>query len=108
MDDGLYIVSHIAEGYRKTAFPSTEQYTPAEFDEAELKGGKKERYLLYHRRFVHLGPAKIAKLHEVTTLQKKIQVPEKMEPCEVCALIKMKNSIPKQLREHKATKLALI
>jgi len=31
-----------------------------------------------------------------------------MEPCEVCALTKMKNSIPKQLREHKATKLALI
>jgi hypothetical protein len=108
IDDGLYVVSHIAEGYRETAFLSTEQHTPAEFDESELKGGEKERYLLYHRRFAHLGPAKIAKLHEVTTLQKKIQVPETMEVCEVCALTKMRNSIPKQLREHKAAKLALI
>jgi hypothetical protein len=87
---------------------STEQYIPAEIDEAELKMRDKERYLLYHRRFAHLGPAKIAKLHEVTTLQKKIQVPEKMELCEVCALTKIRNSIPKQLRGHKAAKLALI
>jgi hypothetical protein len=108
MDDGLYVVSHITDGYQETAFPSAEQHKPTEFDETELKDGEKERYLLYHRRFAHLGPAKIAKLHEVTTLQKKIQVPEKMEPCEVCALTKMRNSIPKQLREHKATKLALI
>jgi hypothetical protein len=43
-----------------------------ESDEAELKIQEKERYLLYHRRFAHLGPAKIAKLHKVTTLQKKI------------------------------------
>jgi hypothetical protein len=64
--------------------------------------------VLFHRRFVHLGPAKIAKLYEVTTLQKKIRVLEIMEICEVCALTKIRNSIPKQLREHKATKLALI
>jgi hypothetical protein len=108
MDDGLYVVSHVADGYQETAFPSTEQHTLPEFDEAEHKAGEKERYLLYHRRFAHLGPAKIAKLHEVTTLQKKIRVPETMELCEVCALTKMRNSIPKQLREHKAAKLALI
>jgi hypothetical protein len=66
------VVSHIAEGYCETAFLSTEQHTPAEFDESELKGSEKERYLLYYRRFAHLRPAKIAKLHEVTTLQKKI------------------------------------
>jgi hypothetical protein len=108
IDDGLYVVSHIADGYRETAFLSTEQHTPAGFDGTELKAGEKERYLLYHRRFAHLGPAKIAKLHKVTTLQKKIQVLEKMEVCEVCALTKIRNSIPKQLREHKATKLALI
>jgi hypothetical protein len=47
-------------------------------------------------------------LRRLTTLQKKIQVPETMELCEVCALTKMRNSIPKQLREHKAAKLALI
>jgi hypothetical protein len=108
MDDGLYVVSHIADGYRETAFPSTEQHTLTEPDEAELEIREKERYLLYHRRFAHLGPAKIAKLHEVTTLEKKIKVPEKKEICEVCALTKMRNSIPKQLRDHKAEKLALV
>ncbi|KAF7566254.1 hypothetical protein PtrM4_145740 [Pyrenophora tritici-repentis] len=105
MDDGLYVVSHIADGYQETAFLGTELHAPVK---SELKVNEKERYLLYHRRFAHLGPAKIAKLHEVTTLQKKIQVPEKIEICEVCSLTKMKNSIPKQLREHKATKLALV
>jgi hypothetical protein len=108
MDDGLYVVSHIADGYQETAFPSTEQHTPTEPDEAELEIREKERYLLYHRRFAHLGPAKIAKLHEVTTLEKEIKVPEKKEICEVCALTKMRNSIPKQLRDHKAEKLALV
>ncbi|KAF7567667.1 hypothetical protein PtrM4_142580 [Pyrenophora tritici-repentis] len=115
MDDGLYVVSHIADGYQETAFPGTELDTPAQDtevlhtpDESELKAGEKERYLLYHRRFAHLGPAKIAKLHEVTTLEKKIQVPEKKEICEVCALTKMRNSIPKQLRDHKDEKLALV
>jgi hypothetical protein len=77
-------------------------------DKAELKIREKERYLLYHRRFAHLGPAKIAKLYEVTTLEKKIKVPEKKEICEVCALTKMRNSIPKQLRDYKAEKLALV
>jgi hypothetical protein len=33
---------------------------------------------------------------------------ETIEVCEVCALTKIRNSIPKQLREHKAAKLALI
>jgi hypothetical protein len=59
IDDSLYVVSHIAYRYQETAFPSTEKHTPPEFDEAELKADEKERYLLYHRRFAHLGPAKI-------------------------------------------------
>jgi hypothetical protein len=105
IDNGLYVVSHIADGYQETAFLGTELHTA---DKSELKVSEKKRYLLYYRRFAHLGPAKIAKLHEVTTLQKKIQVLEKIEPCEVCALTKIRNSIPKQLREQKATKLALI
>ena len=115
MDDGLYVVSHIADGCQETAFPGTEFYKPVQdmedpyaLDEPELKADKKERYLLYYRRFAHLGPAKIAKLHEVTTLENRIQVPVKKEICEVCALTKMRNSISKQLRDHKAEKLALV
>jgi len=115
MDDGLYVVSHIAGGYQETAFPGTELHAPPPDTEvlhtpaeSELKASEKERYLLYHRRFAHLGPAKIATLHEVTTLQNKIRVPVKKEICEVCALTKMRNRIPTQLRDHKAEKLALI
>ena len=47
---------------------STEQHIPAEIDEAELELRDKERYVLYYRRFAHLGPAKIAKLYKVPTL----------------------------------------
>jgi hypothetical protein len=61
-------MSHIGKGYCKTACLSTEQYTLAEFNEAKLKSSEKKRYLLYYRRFAHLGPAKIAKLYKVTTL----------------------------------------
>ena len=109
MDDGLYIVSHIADGYGETAFQSVDHRAPIEGNDArDLEFSEKERYMLYHRRFAHLGPAKIAKLHEVTTLQKEIRVPERKEICEVCAMTKMRNSISKQLREHKTNKLALI
>ena len=36
MDGGLYIVSHIADGYKETAFLSTEQHTQAKRDDATL------------------------------------------------------------------------
>jgi hypothetical protein len=61
-------VLHIAKGYYKIAFLSTEQLALAEFNEAELKSSKKKRYLLYYRRFVYLRPAKIAKLYKFITL----------------------------------------
>ena len=61
-----------------------------------------------HRRFNHLGPEKIRNLHKVTTISAPIKIPTEREICEVCALTKMKNRIPKTLSEHKDHKLALI
>jgi hypothetical protein len=57
MDDGLYVVLHIADGYRETAFLSTEQHTPAEFDRTELKAGEKERYKKKHQLWAY--PARL-------------------------------------------------
>ncbi|KAI0990939.1 hypothetical protein K3495_g17248, partial [Podosphaera aphanis] len=38
-----------------------------------------ERYLLWHRRFAHLGPDKIRNLHNVTTLKKQIKIPRNLD-----------------------------
>jgi hypothetical protein len=73
----------------------------ADSDEPELLDKDKEKYELWHRRFAHLGPAKIAKLHEVTTLKKAIKVPERKEVCEVCNLTKMRNKFNKHLSKWK-------
>jgi len=49
-----------------------------------------EEYRLWHRRFAHLGPRKIANLHKVTTLEKPIPVYTDLE-CETCSLTRMRN-----------------
>ena len=46
-----------------------------------------ETYQLYHRRFAHLGPAKIGAIHKMTTHAKPVKV-AKCE-CEVCQETKM-------------------
>jgi hypothetical protein len=113
MQNGLYVVSHIAKGYKEMAFPSMEldnvtttaQISPIDevatndenSDDEAIKKSDKERYLKYHRRFAHLGPDKIRNLHKVTTLKKKIKVPLNLDICEVCALTKLRNKIPKEL-----------
>jgi hypothetical protein len=44
----------------------------------------------------------------VTTLNQPIEVPKDLDICEVCAITKMKNSIPKTLANHMISKLTLI
>ena len=61
-----------------------------------------------HRQFNHLGPEKIRNLHKVTIINALIKILIEQEVCEVCALTKIKNMIPKTLSEHKDYKLALI
>ena len=115
MSGGLYIITHVADGYHETAFAGTvdEEESDVEMierrpQEEELMKDEKERYLLMHRRFNHLGPKKIRNLHKVTTLNKAVKIPTTMEICEVCATTKMTNQIRKELNPHKLTRLALV
>ncbi len=130
MTNGLYLVSHVAlKGERQVAFASTEidmqdvEETGSRSAEQEDKESKPltsyshkapmgeaaiARYKLMHRRFSHLGPNKLRYLHEVTTLDKAIQIPHNLELCEVCSLTKIKNKIPKTLSPWKTAILALI
>ncbi|KAI0991347.1 hypothetical protein K3495_g16840, partial [Podosphaera aphanis] len=116
MKNGLYIVSKIAKGYEETAFPSMKidslnslnptpdindkvGHSSYEISDNEaIKSSDKQRYLIWHRRFAHLGPEKLRNLHKVTSLKKPIKVPRDLDICEVCALTKIRNRIPKQLR----------
>jgi hypothetical protein len=68
----------------------------------------RDRYLLFYRRFCHLGPKKISKLYIVRTLDRLIKIRKDLEICQVYAITKMKNSISKTLANHMITKLALI
>ena len=67
MRDGLYIVTNIADGYEEAAFPGVEtdaamtkveEHTHPHTAE-ELSISEQEIYILWHRRFSHLGPKKI-------------------------------------------------
>ena len=114
MQNGLYVVSHIADGYEENAFPSmeidnvnaTDQAPMAienedgdanESDDEAVTETDKARYLKYHRRFACLGPKKIGSLHKVTTLKNRIKIPRDLDLCEVCAITKLRNKIPKEL-----------
>jgi hypothetical protein len=54
MNDGLYIVTHVAEGYKNTAFAgvisdkTVNMQDTVEHDEPELTLSEKEYYLLMH------------------------------------------------------------
>lgn len=108
MRNGMYVIAHVADGYEDTAFPSTEILEGTKAIKDQLTPNEMENYLLWHRRFNHLGPDKIRNLHKVTTLGKPIKVPTKREICEVCVLTKMTNRTPKELSPHKSGRLQLI
>jgi hypothetical protein len=71
MENGLYIVNHVSKYYKEMAFPSidynmsdsNDQQSP--MDELSkptgvLNQSAKDQYLLFHRRFAHLGKRKSA------------------------------------------------
>jgi hypothetical protein len=117
MQDGLYVITHIEQGYldealyghgyHHTAF-SGEIINGTNGTTNELTASENEKYLLGHLRFNHLGPDKITNLHKVTNLATSIKVPNNLDICEVCVLTKMTNRIPKQLSIHKSKRLELI
>src|SRR5208282_2279487 len=117
--NGIYIVNRIAKGLQSVAFPaSVQQHLEAQVDNPadpltgsndtspESKG--RSRYLLWHKRFAHMGEQKLKNLHQVTTLQRAIHKPKIMEPCEVCALTKMWNRTNGHVSEHKSHLLDLV
>lgn len=119
---GVYIVSHIAPGFAESAYNGAEESSQSQEDgniedhpvsapnERSLRKQAKEvlRYTKWHRRFSHLGPAKIGRLHIVTTLARPIRIPNDPEICEVCKLTKMRNSTRRELSEWKKGVLDLI
>ena len=127
VQDGVYLVSSIAKGFEESAFLSKRIPTLPRFQDShhldalqhqalhvssstnsKQETQLRQRYTLWHRRFCHIGGAKISKLHKVTTLTDKIAVPKDLKPCEVCKLAKMRNRIPKTLSPWKDSVLDLV
>ena len=118
LQDGLYIVNHIADGYEEIALPARvikeNQAKNSRKENLRYPATNKEKraeleyYQLMHKRFNYLGPGKIRVLHKYTTLAKPVKIPENIPMCHVCAITKMRNSIPKELSSKKIGLLQLI
>jgi hypothetical protein len=117
MENGLDIVKHVSKQYKETAFPSVDYnmnnsnqqqlpMTTSSRQSGELNQFAKDRYLLFHKRFAHLGPMRNSKLYTMTTLDQPIKVPKDLEICKVCAVAKMNNTILKTLANHMVSKFA--
>ncbi len=138
-EGGVYIVKHISSGLDEFALlsamhvrsepeialpgacensqvqtPGSTIDTPSEDaqmndDTVMSHDDKAKTYRLWHRRFAHLGAAKLRDLHKVTTLSKPIPiVKDNADVCEVCALTKFVNQRGHNISERKANILALI
>jgi len=84
----------------------------AEVDHGQLSSANDKSFKLYklwHRRFAHLGSAKLRQLHKITTLEKPIPINDSHENvCEVCALTKFINKREHNVSDRKTSILALI
>ncbi len=66
-------------------------------------------YKLWHRRFAHLGSAKLRQLYKVITLEKPILINDSHEDvCEICALTKFINKRGHNVSDRKTSILTLI
>jgi hypothetical protein len=97
IENGLYIVDHISSHYKETVFPCIDQNMndsneqeitiPSSSNQmGKLNQSAKDRYLLFHRFFVHLGLKKISKLHTVITFDRLIKIPKDLEISQICAI----------------------
>ena len=55
-----------------------------------------------------MGPEKLRNLYKVIRVLKPVAIPKTIPHCHVCALTKIKNSIPKELSPRKDTLLTLM
>ena len=136
--EGVYIVNKIVKGFTERAFKATthviampaaindsfidKDQETAEPSETNLNAvdderreqrdtkteNKKARYELWHRRFAHMGPGKIGRLHEVTTIKKPIKIPTVRSICRICKQTKMRNKTVKKVTIRKRNPLDLI
>lgn len=128
-EQGIYCLNYIAPGPDEAAYNAqehasvpgnTQEFKMTSEDHDSDDGGplysraqviekrRRERYNLYHRRFNHVGPNLLRTLHQVTDLKRPINIPAKIEICDVCAVTKFKKRLRKKLAKHKDKKLALI
>ncbi len=134
--EGVYIVERIANGLDEfallsamqrdasSAFPAIDPSSSMNLDSSSMNldltdtelnqhpnssdDKNFKAYKLWHRRFAHLGSAKLRHLHKVTTLKTPIPIDDSHEnTCEVCALTKFTNKRG-NVSERKASILALI
>ena len=98
---GVYIVEELAINIDEHALMSTQTELgyPAgdkiDHDQTAITAATSDNdlqtYLLWHRRFAHLGEARLNKLHKITTMKKPIPTVKNKPVCEVCALTKLVN-----------------
>ena len=124
---GVYIVEKLATDVndfalisvycRHKALPAEEIFSDSDIadhshkvDTDTVSSGKAlETYKLWHRRFAHLGEAKLRNLHKVTTLAKPIPIAKNhASVCEVCALTKLTNKRGHTVSPRKPEILALL
>jgi len=123
---GVYIVSHIADKLVDRAFQAKEWKTShrafvtiddsesmnltsenTDEDQSPSKRKPTDKYILWHRRFAHLGAAKIEALFKTTTLGEKLKAPKDCI-CRVCEITKKRNHTPKKLSEWDTELLGLV
>ena len=79
---------HVYTGHALNNQVVTEEETPSSDSDPEEQDKKVvENYRLYHRRFAHLGPAKIGTIHKMTTHTQPIKIAKC--GCNVCQETKM-------------------
>ena len=135
--NGVYIVDKVTKGLDEIALiaamagdireaplapPFTEVESDAELtssndamppgletNESEaISTSKLEEYRLWHRRFAHMGKAKLKNLHKITTLKKPILIVEDPTLCRVCFTTKLTNARSRVLVTRKPFILVLI
>lgn len=113
--DGVYVVSYIAPGFTEAGFSATCLTIDDAFDAVEGESGdedltkkERDRYRIYHRRFGHIGPAKLRRLHLLTNLKKAIKIPKDRDICGPCKIGKLTNRRHKELSDWKEEPLELV
>jgi hypothetical protein len=91
MTDVATLATNVAVSATNDLLSETGSYkSESDSDDEAVDKRVVDRYTLYHRRFVHLGPAKIANLHKVTTMTVPVKVVK--GACQTCTLTKFRKS----------------